>query len=292
MAKVEDWPVLKNGVAKTILHQELAAYIFEDDSEQKEKYALKPKEFAKSVGSCLKILRNEYKDLKATLNSTGHGVKPLDVEEGTSAEIKKTFPWWDEFHAFWMDLPNYNPIDVINSARCGAEGRCGGLLAGDGLDHEDEQENMEIDFLSLPPSLTHTHTHNPSTASYSHSPSLALIPDGASSTSALSQPVTPNVVTSKKTSTSCRMLTPLERFKKSQAGDQELFKIKQELEASMRLAKIEARERLHMEELKAQEHRDICQLEFQRKLQPSSLFKGELSLQEDLVSHGQVGASS
>ncbi|KAF9503287.1 hypothetical protein BS47DRAFT_1283253, partial [Hydnum rufescens UP504] len=27
-AKVEDRPVLKNGVAKTILHQELAAYIF------------------------------------------------------------------------------------------------------------------------------------------------------------------------------------------------------------------------------------------------------------------------
>ncbi|KAF9510215.1 hypothetical protein BS47DRAFT_1396144 [Hydnum rufescens UP504] len=55
MAKVEDWPVLKNGVAKTILHQELVAYIFKDDSEQKEKYVLKLKEFAKSVGSPLKV---------------------------------------------------------------------------------------------------------------------------------------------------------------------------------------------------------------------------------------------
>ncbi|KAF9510213.1 hypothetical protein BS47DRAFT_1364692 [Hydnum rufescens UP504] len=162
-AKVEDWPVLKNGVAKTILHQELAAYIFEDDSEQKEKYVLKLKEFAKSVGSCLKILHNEYKDLKATLNSTGHGVKPLDVEEGASAKIKKTFPWWDEFHAFWMDLLNYNPIGMINSASATAEQHTdmfkellageqdmglkvdvGGLLAGDGLDHEDKQENLEI----------------------------------------------------------------------------------------------------------------------------------------------------
>jgi hypothetical protein len=62
-----------------------------------------------------------------------------------------------------MDLPNYNLIGMINSASAMAE-QCadmfkellageqdaglkvdmGGLLAGDGLDHEDEQENPEI----------------------------------------------------------------------------------------------------------------------------------------------------
>jgi hypothetical protein len=31
------------------------------------------------------------------------------------AQIKVDFPWWDELHSFWMELPNYNLIGVMNS---------------------------------------------------------------------------------------------------------------------------------------------------------------------------------
>lgn len=26
------------------------------------------------------------------------------------------WPWWKEFHSFWRELPNYNPIGVTSSA--------------------------------------------------------------------------------------------------------------------------------------------------------------------------------
>lgn len=30
-------------------------------------------------------------------------------------EVREEFPWWDELHAFWRELPNYNPIGVQSS---------------------------------------------------------------------------------------------------------------------------------------------------------------------------------
>lgn len=29
--------------------------------------------------------------------------------------ICSTWPWWKEFHSFWRELPNYNPISVTTS---------------------------------------------------------------------------------------------------------------------------------------------------------------------------------
>ncbi|KAF9503366.1 hypothetical protein BS47DRAFT_1369582 [Hydnum rufescens UP504] len=284
----------KKWVAKGVLHQELAAYIFEEDPEQKEKYAMKPKEFENTTTKEEDpSLRNEYKDLKSTLNSTGHGIKPSDVQDGTPldnaiVEIKKTFPWWDDFHSFWMDLLNYNPIGVTNSSTVTAEEHSDafrGLLAGnqdtglkvdsggliiDGKEHEVEPENKELDHPASPTwSSTQIQQHDTATA-YSHSVSSPSPAFTHESTSSAVRSITPNPASlnkSKKSSTSCCTLMPLECFEKSQASDQELFKMKQESEASMKLAKLEAKERLWMEELKAQECRDIRQLEFQHELQ-------------------------
>lgn len=30
-------------------------------------------------------------------------------------EIRAEWPWWDDFHSFWRELPNYNPVGVQSS---------------------------------------------------------------------------------------------------------------------------------------------------------------------------------
>jgi hypothetical protein len=30
-------------------------------------------------------------------------------------EIRDEWPWWDDLHSFWRELPNYNPIGVQSS---------------------------------------------------------------------------------------------------------------------------------------------------------------------------------
>ena len=32
-----------------------------------------------------------------------------------TASIVSEWPWWKEFHSFWRELPNYNPIAVTTS---------------------------------------------------------------------------------------------------------------------------------------------------------------------------------
>jgi len=54
------------------------------------------------------------------LGATGAGLNPADVRPGSRIagiidEIRDKWPWWDDLHSFWRELPNYNPIGVQSS---------------------------------------------------------------------------------------------------------------------------------------------------------------------------------
>lgn len=82
-------------------------------------------------------LKKEYSVHLKTLGSTGAGLDPEAVTPGSELanlvgtsflfrvfiailtphkeSIVFEWPWWKEFHSFWRELPNYNPVAVENS---------------------------------------------------------------------------------------------------------------------------------------------------------------------------------
>jgi hypothetical protein len=60
-----------------------------------------------------------------------------------TAGIRSEWPWWDDLHAFWRELPNYNPQGVQSSEP-------GTMHASDAADlffaaAEDEEVENDID---------------------------------------------------------------------------------------------------------------------------------------------------
>ncbi|KAJ7888863.1 hypothetical protein B0H14DRAFT_3855863 [Mycena olivaceomarginata] len=58
--------------------------------------------------------------LKTRLGATGAGLHPDKVREDSKLaslidKVRDDFPWWEELHAFWRELPNYNPVGVQSS---------------------------------------------------------------------------------------------------------------------------------------------------------------------------------
>ncbi|KAJ7497809.1 hypothetical protein B0H11DRAFT_1639326, partial [Mycena galericulata] len=110
---------------KTHQYTQLAAYIFKEDPAEEARYANAPKKYASAVETRLK---KEYLALCTKLGATGAGLDPGLVTAGTenyyilsriyrlfSAEIRNDWPWWDQLHGFWRELPNYNPVGVQSS---------------------------------------------------------------------------------------------------------------------------------------------------------------------------------
>ncbi|KAJ7198689.1 hypothetical protein C8J57DRAFT_1634962 [Mycena rebaudengoi] len=98
----------------------LAEYIFKDDEAEKARYANAKPKFAMSVDTRLRRLKKEYKEYCGRLGATGAGLDPEAVLEGSNIanlidEIREEWPHWDDLHAFWRELPNYNPIGVQSS---------------------------------------------------------------------------------------------------------------------------------------------------------------------------------
>ncbi|KAJ7862337.1 hypothetical protein B0H14DRAFT_3863136 [Mycena olivaceomarginata] len=94
-------------------------------------------------------LKNEYKDLLAKLGATGAGLNPADIRPGSQiagliGEFRRDWPWWDDLHSFWRELPNYNPVGVQSSepgtdhAADAAQLFQPPIAVGSGDEHEDE----------------------------------------------------------------------------------------------------------------------------------------------------------
>ncbi|KAJ7769585.1 hypothetical protein DFH07DRAFT_735829, partial [Mycena maculata] len=91
----------------------LAKHIFENDEKEQARYANDPAKFTGTVETRLRRLKKDYIAQLHKIGATGAGLDPDRVREGS--ELASAFPWWDELHAFWRELPNYNPIGVQSS---------------------------------------------------------------------------------------------------------------------------------------------------------------------------------
>ncbi|KAJ6550644.1 hypothetical protein DFH09DRAFT_1366660 [Mycena vulgaris] len=98
----------------------LAKYIFENDEQEQARYANDSAKFAGAVETRLRRLKKDYIGFLGQIGATGAGLDPDQAREGSQLasvfdEVREKFPWWDELHGFWRELPNYNPIGVQSS---------------------------------------------------------------------------------------------------------------------------------------------------------------------------------
>ncbi|KAF7351850.1 hypothetical protein MVEN_01146200 [Mycena venus] len=99
--------VSKDG--KAVQYGALAKAIFEDDPNEQARYANDPGK-----------LKGEYRKHLDTIGATGAGLDPSEIQAGSKLaslidHIRKDWPWWDDLHSFWRELPSYNPIGVQSS---------------------------------------------------------------------------------------------------------------------------------------------------------------------------------
>ncbi|KAJ7195660.1 hypothetical protein GGX14DRAFT_474648 [Mycena pura] len=105
---------------KPQMYAQLAKHIFADDPDEQARYLNNPAKYATSVETRLRRLKKEYKGLVTTLGATGAGLERHQVLPGSKIaslldDICSKWPWWDDLHAFWRELPNYNPVGVQSS---------------------------------------------------------------------------------------------------------------------------------------------------------------------------------
>ncbi|KAJ6469271.1 hypothetical protein C8R45DRAFT_771134, partial [Mycena sanguinolenta] len=119
-AKAEKRPKLVANDGKAIQYGFLAQHIFESDPQEGACYNNNPAKYATSVESRIRRLKKEYQVLLKEVGATGAGMDPADIWKDSKLEnifdaIRKKWPWWDTLHAFWQELPNYNPAGVQSS---------------------------------------------------------------------------------------------------------------------------------------------------------------------------------
>ncbi|KAJ7724795.1 hypothetical protein B0H16DRAFT_1239175, partial [Mycena metata] len=110
--------VAKDG--KSVQYGELAKYIFKDEPNEQARYANDPGKYATAVETRLRRLKKRYQTCLGRIGATGAGLDPESVKAGTAlasliGAVRDGFPWWDELHGFWRELPNYNPVGVQSS---------------------------------------------------------------------------------------------------------------------------------------------------------------------------------
>ncbi|KAJ7015924.1 hypothetical protein C8F04DRAFT_1283893, partial [Mycena alexandri] len=86
----------------------LAKHIFDDDTQEQARYTNDPGKYSASVETRVRRLKKDYQKCLQRIGATGAGLDPTN-------EVRDDFPWWDELHGFWRELPNYNPVGVQSS---------------------------------------------------------------------------------------------------------------------------------------------------------------------------------
>ncbi|CAK5274958.1 unnamed protein product, partial [Mycena citricolor] len=112
----------------------------EAESNEEETGVLGPEWKAKYLadrGSLARSLQQQFSRMKKTysghvskLYATGGGLRPEDDQANLIAQIKEQFVHWDELDGFWRELPNYNPIGVLNAKSGANHGKRAGALFG------------------------------------------------------------------------------------------------------------------------------------------------------------------
>ncbi|KAJ6459852.1 hypothetical protein C8R45DRAFT_1109233 [Mycena sanguinolenta] len=141
--------VAKEG--KAILCGTLAKHIFANDPQEQARYANDPTKYALAVETRLRRLKKDYIKLLGEIGATGAGLAPDQVKAGAQLasifeEVRKKWRWWDDFHAFWRELPNYNPVGV-QSSEPGVDhaGAAADLFETATTNTQDEEDELEED---------------------------------------------------------------------------------------------------------------------------------------------------
>ncbi|KAF7291262.1 hypothetical protein MIND_01270000 [Mycena indigotica] len=75
-------------------------------------YEKDPQRYASLLQQRYDRLRKLYREYRGKLKETGKGVEAGDEACNSIVQTRKLFPFWDDLHAFWCELPNYNPVGV------------------------------------------------------------------------------------------------------------------------------------------------------------------------------------
>ncbi|KAF9455159.1 hypothetical protein BDZ94DRAFT_1242453, partial [Collybia nuda] len=126
----------------------LADSIFAKDPVQSSAFKVNPTKFATAVKTHLRRLKADYQGFLKQLGKTGAGLDPSKLH-GDLANLQDSFreqwPWWDDFHAFWRELPSYHTVGVASSEHGTDHAAAAADLYAPPSPEEDEDEPMKPD---------------------------------------------------------------------------------------------------------------------------------------------------
>ncbi|KAI0267946.1 hypothetical protein BGY98DRAFT_883539, partial [Russula aff. rugulosa BPL654] len=116
-AKVEGRSKVQASESKIALYSTLAAAVFRtiDNEAIEQEYEKDPTRFARSTQQQFQRLKKTYVKYARKIQGTGGGVNGDSEHVNLIEKIRKEWPFWDDLHAFWSELPNYNPVGVSTS---------------------------------------------------------------------------------------------------------------------------------------------------------------------------------
>ncbi|KAF9536441.1 hypothetical protein CPC08DRAFT_771567 [Agrocybe pediades] len=102
---------------KLILFEELADHIFSQDEDKavQKAYQADKSKYAKSTKQQFTRLKKTYQQYRAEFKVTGGGVKEGDDAINLTEKIQEAWPFYEDLHRMWSELPNYNPVGVSTS---------------------------------------------------------------------------------------------------------------------------------------------------------------------------------